>query len=376
MRLTPRSLNRATLDRQMLLERASLPVVEGVRRAVALQAQEPASPHVALWNRLASFDPDDLNSAFERGSVVKAPLMRITLHAVDADDYPSFHSAMTSTLRAARLNDRRFKEADLPVEEMDALVAEVIEFARVPRTSAEIETMITGHLESEPHQRVFWAMRTFAPLLRTPTGGPWSFTREILYGTAPVTEAASEVSTSVQHLLRRYLEGFGPASAQDFAQFALLRMSSIRPALDAMSDELVEFEGPNGKTYYDLSAATVPDEGTIAPPRLLGMWDSILLGYADRSRTIPEEYRSTVIRRNGDVLPTVLVDGLVAGVWRAAEVGIEVKAFDELSKETWTGLEVEARSLHGMLAERDPNAFGRHGHWWTDIPASSSRVLV
>ncbi|MEV1178993.1 crosslink repair DNA glycosylase YcaQ family protein [Nonomuraea sp. NPDC049784] len=85
MRLTARELNRATLTRQLLLGRQALDVVEAVRRLVALQAQHAASPYLALWNRLAEFDPADLDAAFADRKVVKATLLRITLHAVHAD---------------------------------------------------------------------------------------------------------------------------------------------------------------------------------------------------------------------------------------------------------------------------------------------------
>src|SRR5687768_12654111 len=102
MRLTARQLNRATLARQVLLEREPLDIVEAVHRAVALQAQEPASPYLALWNRVARFNPADLDRAFSVHAVVKATLMRVTLHAVDGADYPAFHEAMQPTLRAAR----------------------------------------------------------------------------------------------------------------------------------------------------------------------------------------------------------------------------------------------------------------------------------
>ncbi|MFD9950906.1 DNA glycosylase AlkZ-like family protein, partial [Nonomuraea sp. NPDC059022] len=127
MRLTMRRLNRATLARQLLLRRERLPAAEGVRRVVALQAQEAASPYLALWNRLEGFDPADLDAAFATHEVVKSTLMRITLHAVHAGDYPAFHNAMVASLRAARLGDRRFTGAGLSVADADALLPHLLE---------------------------------------------------------------------------------------------------------------------------------------------------------------------------------------------------------------------------------------------------------
>ena len=93
MQITARGLNRATLARQLLLEREPLDVAEAVRRAVALQAQEPASPYLALWNRVAGFDPTGLDAAFAAGAVVKSNQVRMTLHATHVDDYPAFREA-------------------------------------------------------------------------------------------------------------------------------------------------------------------------------------------------------------------------------------------------------------------------------------------
>jgi hypothetical protein len=125
---------------------------------------------------------------------------------------------------------------------------------------------------------------------------------------------------------------------------------------------------------YDVPGVPVPDEDTPAPPRLLPMWDSVLLAYADRSRVIPPEYRRVVIRSNGDVLPTLLVDGYVAGVGRAVEGGIEASAFRPLPDETWAGLAAEAASLLRLL-DRDPLVYGRYDHWWRDLPAAEVRLL-
>jgi hypothetical protein len=105
------------------------------------------------------------------------------------------------------------------------------------------------------------------------------------------------------------------------------------------------------------------------------MWDSVLLAYADRSRVIPPDYRRLFIHQNGDVLPTLLVDGYVAGVWRPAEGGIEATAFHRLSKEAWRGLEEEASALIAFLADRDPTVYRRYAHWWAKLPSAEVRLL-
>lgn len=399
MTLSPRQLNRATLARQMLLERAPIGVEEGVRRAVAMQAQEPSSPYLALWNRLTDLDPRDVDRAFVDRSVVKATLMRITLHAVHVDDYAAFHSAMLPNLRAARLGDRRFTSTGLSIDDVDTLVPHVVDFASEPRTRGEIEAMLAVQLGVDPDPGVWWALKTYSPLVHHPVDAAWSFDRVPRFIAAPDArrktcgeargedpgeqrgetrgaQRGEDVEEALRHLIRRYLEGFGPASAADIAQFALQKRRVIRSVLDTMRDELVIHDGPDTRTLLDLPDGVLPDADTPAPARLLGMWDSLLLAYDVRSRVIPDEYRSLVIRRNGDVLPTLLVDGYVAGVWRADAEKVEARAFHPLADDTWGELAEEATQLRGFVADRDPAPYSRYDRWWEKLPDGPTRVLA
>jgi Winged helix DNA-binding domain len=372
--LTARQLNRATLGRQLLLRRERLGVADAVRRIVAVQAQEPASPYLALWNRLVDFDPVDLDAAFADGAVVKASLIRLTLHVVHADHYPAFHNAMLSSLRASRLNDRRFTTSGLSTADADALLSHLRKFAARPRTKAEIEDLIEAQL-GDRNPWAWWALKTFAPLHHAPTGGPWSFRTSSAFVAAPTTKGRESAEESVQQLVLRYLEAFGPASVADFAQFTMLRRPVTLRALQALGDKVEEVDGPDGVTLFDVPGGLLPAEDTVAPPRLLPMWDSVLLAYADRSRVMPPDYRRLVIRQNGDVLPTLLVGGYVAGVWRPVEGGIEATAFHRLSDEAWGGLEAEARALVAFLADREPTVYRRYIHWWKVLPGAEVRSL-
>jgi hypothetical protein len=374
MPITARQLNRATLGRQLLLRRKRLDVAEAVRRIVALQAQEPASPYLALWNRIANFDPAGLDKAFADRTVVKASLIRLTLHAVHAADYPAFHAAMLSSLRASRLGDRRYTTTGLATAQADALVPHLVKFAGRPRTKAEIEDLLQARLgKQEP--RMWWALKSFAPLHHAPTGGPWSFGLKASFMAARPASRAKSPDEAVQHLVQRYLEAFGPASVADFAQFTTLRRPVTQQALQALGDKVEELEGPDGVKLFDVPGGLRPAEDVPAPPRLLPMWDSILLAYSDRSRVIPPDYRRLFIHQNGDVLPTLLVDGYVAGVWRPVDGGIEATAFHRLSKDAWRGLEAEAAALVKFLADRDPTVYRRYAHWWAKLPSAEVRVL-
>jgi hypothetical protein len=371
--LSARRLNRATLARQLLLRREALSVTEAVQRVVALQAQAPASPYLALWNRLADLDPAELDRAFAGHEIVKASLFRVTLHAVTAGDYPAFHEAMQRTLRAARLDDQRFTREGVTVADVEALVPDLLEFTVTPRTNQEVERWIEQRF-GVPKPRVWWALRHFGPFVHAGTGAGWTFGPRPSYVAAPQQDRPGDVEASTRWLVRRYLEGFGPATAQDIAQFSTIYRPPVQDALQSMDGELVRYEGPSG-TLYDVPGGVLPPADTPAPPRLMAMWDSALLAYADRSRLIPAARRKVVMRNNGDVLPTLLVDGLVAGVWRPIDTGIEATAFDRLSDDAWRGLEVEAQNLLPFVADRDPTVYGRYGRWWTDLPAADVRVL-
>jgi hypothetical protein len=306
---------------------------------------------------------------------VKATLIRITLHSVHADDYPLFHNAMLSSLRASCLGDPRFTESGLSVAELDALLPHLVEFAEEARSKADLEKMLEARLGFS-HKGVWWALRRFAPLWHAPNGGAWSFGPRPSYVAALAQASPSERPDPVRHVVWRYLEGFGPATVQDIAQFTLLRRPVIRDALRLLDGEVKRLEGPERSELFDLPGAALPDEDTPAPPRLMAMWDSVLLAYSDRSRVIPPQYRPLVIRRNGDVLPTLLVDGRVAGVWRSVEGHIEATAFHHLPDEAWAGLASEAESLRRFLAVRDPRVYSRYNHWWKTLPSGEVRVLT
>jgi hypothetical protein len=380
--ITERELNRATLARQLLLDRAPLSVTDAMRRVVALQAQQPASAYLALWNRLADFDPAELDEAFASHRVVRAQLMRVTMHAVHAQDHQVFREAMEPTLRASRLGDPRFRASGLTAEDADGLMSGLLDFADQPRSGPECEAWLAGRLGA-PMPPLAWRMlRQYAPLWHAPTDGPWLFGSRAYVAARPRPVLADpDVSgLALQTLVRRYLEGFGPASIADMAQFAMVQRARVKAAVQALGGSLQQWEGPGGTVLYDVPGAPLPAGDTPAPPRLMAMWDSTLMAYTDRSRVTPPGYRKLVRRMNGDVLPTLLVDGYVSGVWRAVQDGIEATAFHALDGFAWEGLAAEARALVPLLADREPGVYGRYHHWWAklagaELPDAETRLL-
>ncbi|MFD3533422.1 winged helix DNA-binding domain-containing protein [Streptomyces sp. NPDC058664] len=379
MVITARALNRSTLARQLLLDRAPIGVEEAVRRVVALQAQQPGSPYVALWNRVAGFDPARLDRAVGGYELVRSTLMRLTLHLVHVEDWRAFREGMEPTLRGSRLGDPRFRAAGFTAADADELLPDLLAYAGEARTGAQLRSRLE-QARGGPVEAVVWRMlRQYAPLWHAPTGPPWSFGTAQSFVTAstpPVLADPEAAAAGLATLLLRYLEGFGPASVLDMAQFTMAPRGKVREAVRALDGRLDQLAGPDGTVLYDVPGAPRPAEDVHAPPRLMAMWDSVLLAYADRGRVIPPAYRKHVIRVNGDTLPTLLVDGYVAGVWRPVGGGIEASAFHPLPAAVWEGLAAEAGALGAFLAARDPGVYRRYDHWWAKgLPAVETRVL-
>ena len=264
-------------------------------------------------------------------------------------------------LRASRLFDRRFTSSGLidrrcPTRSLPTL----LDFVAEPRTRLEIEAMLEARF-GEAKPRLWWALRTFAPLWHAPTGRPWSFASRASFHAASTALPPERRDESVRWLVRRYLEGFGPASVPDIAQFALLQRPVVREAIGALAGELVQLEGPDGRALYDLPGGQARRRGQRPHRRAC-----CRCGTASCSPTRIEAASSrrttdsTSPGQNGDVLPTLLVDGYVAGVWRPVEGGIEATAFHRLTDEAWDGLAVEAGALVAFLADREPAVYRRY----------------
>jgi hypothetical protein len=314
--LSLRELNRATLARQLLLERKKLGVLTAIERVVGLQAQWPPSPYIGLWSRVSGFKRETLERAVRRGDVLKPAVMRGTLHLITARDYPVFYAA--------------FKEMNTwfgPAHLERALAA-------LPRVVALLEQgrisydAILAHLR-ETHadlpetdcRRMVHAVRRHGHLLHAQETAMWTTRPSATYERVP-DPAIVDVTAARTELVRRYLRAFGPATKADIADWSGLRVRDFDDALDGLPTFLDE----GGKELFDVPRGPLPPADTPSPIRFLPKWDNTLLAFADRRRVISDELRRGVVGKNGDVAATVLVDGIVAGVWtydRTGAVSVE-----------------------------------------------------
>lgn len=325
--LSPRELNRATLARQLLLRRVRLDAVEAIDRLAGLQAQWAPSPYIALWARVAGFRREQLSEALLERRVVKATLMRTTLHLVSAREYPHY-AKLTSDARV-RLLASVVRRTGLDTAHLNA---DLLRFASTtPRSLSEIGEFVlerTGpseHPTSTVARVALWTLLSAGGwFVNAPPNGIWGGRPGGEYVTArswlrPLR--APSVGTAAAHVLRRYLAAFGPATLADAISWSHGRPAILRTALEQLGDEVVTFTDERGRTLHDLRTAPRPGPDSTAPVRFLPKWDNLLLAYqpAERVRVLPEHLRKAVIAVNGDVTPTVLVDGVVAARWDARE---------------------------------------------------------
>ena len=349
--LTLRELNRATLARQLLLRRRRMPVTKAIERTAALQAQWPPSPYIGLWSRMDEFLPDALVRAIARRRVVKATLMRTTLHLVSAADYLAY---------AGIYRERRIAELGRQLAALgeDANLAEEGErlaslAAERPRTRPELLALLGRpklRIEERSPWLAWYGLVAYAGLVTGPSSSAWrAHTAGGTYVPARAWLGADGASgpLAAEHLVRRYLAGFGPASRRDIAQWTGLPLGLVDSGLERLA--LRRFGDELDRELVDLLRAPIPAADAPAPPRFFPRWDSLLLAHDIRTRVFPDEYRRTIIERNGDVAETFLVDGFVAGQWKVEGGRVRLLPFAPLPRVARRQVEEEATRLEAFL---------------------------
>ena len=332
-----RELNRATLARQLLLERARVPVPRAVERLCAMQAQAAKAPYIGLWTRLDGFRRDQLTQAYEQRKVVRATLFRVTIQLVSARDHAPF-----ATLTHRRWRDE-FENWGLPAADWAERLRALAESG--PFTYAEANGAVP-----ELPERYRWRVRCLTPLVHVPPAGLWGNIRvRVTTAERWLGRRDAEQREAAALLVRRYLAGYGPASRADLLRFSGLRVKDVQAGFEELESQLIELESDDGRMLFDLRRAPRPPADTPTPIRFLPEWDHLILGFDDRRRVLPPEYQAAVIQKNGDVRPTVLVDGVVAGLWRFEAGRVVLEPFAPLPRQVRREVEDEAGRLAAFL---------------------------
>ena len=355
--LTLRELNRAMLARQMLLAREKLTVVSAIERLVALQAQWSPSPYVALWSRVRDFKREALWEAIEKKrTVVRARLMRGTLHLVSSRDFYAFAVA-TQDLQRGAWNQLQIGHGVDP-----KVVARLaVSYARTPRQKDDVVAHITKTVGAlgGPYNWLIWRfISAHADLVAAPPSGRWDHGGTdhpyvaarywIKNGSRPSEDAALE------RLVTRYLAAFGPASLADIAKFSGQVPARVRPVLERLRPKLATFADEKRRVLYDLARAPLPSADVNAPVRYLPRWDEALIAYQDRDRITPKKHLPALYAKNGIIEASLLVDGFVSGIWALertkTDATIRVRTFMRLSPRDRASAESEGERLARFLA--------------------------
>lgn len=364
--LGTRELNRATLDRQLLLSRSPMDPADAVAHLAGLQTQVPPDHYTALWTRLADFDPEDFSRRFEAREFVRLSMMRGTLHTVTASDALGFRGLFDGPFeRAFRTNFGR----KLPGVDIAEVLARSRELLREePMTGAALGRVLAEERPGADVQALGMVARHMLPLVQLPPRGLWrrgGLPRLALAGQWLGAEPSAR--PDVDALVMRYLAAFGPASVKDVQTWSGL--TRLREVIDRHRDELVVFRSEEGRELFDLPDAPRPGPDVPAPPRFLPGFDNVFLGHADRTRIVPDErVRAWMTNQVGNVAhPVFTADGFIAGRWHLdtdrdrTEATLTLHPFDWLPGATASALEEEGARL---LAFHAPGAV--HNLRWAD----------
>jgi hypothetical protein len=332
--LLTEQLNRALLARQRLLERGSAPIPRAIERVGGLQTQYAPAGYIALRTRLEGFRRDDLTRALRRKTVVQAWMMRSTIHMASTRDFWLFSAAVREHRRAGWVRAFRGSASEV------AAAARKTERLLADGPKRRTEIVRTLGFDNP----IWYGVGLWLDLVRVPPFGTWEQPRADLYGLASDWLGEPPAVTEeegIDHLVRRYLAAFGPASRADVASFTGIPARALAPALGRIV--LRRFVDLDGKELIDLPRAPLPDPRTPAPVRFLPAWDATLLTHARRTQILPERFRARVFdTRIPHSIHTFLVDGHVAGSWRHEDGRIAVEPFEALPKETRRALDDEA----------------------------------
>ncbi|MEU4199515.1 winged helix DNA-binding domain-containing protein [Streptomyces sp. NPDC039022] len=363
--LDTRALNRATLARQLLLDRADLPALDAVAHLCGLQAQEPQEPFVGLWSRLSAFAPAQLGDLLTGRHVVRTHLMRRTVHLLTADDVLAWRGRHDAMLRQRVLGTYRRELEGVDLEELAAAGRAVMADGE-PRSMPELARAVAGRWPG-PGPRPLGEMLVAAliPMVQLPPRGLWRTKAGVRNvplaswlgrepappapdgaGTGRPVPGAPAASDPVgEALVRRYLAAFGPAASADLR--AWCGLAGLPHAVAAVREELVGFRDERGRELLDLPDAPRPDPGTPAPVRFLPAFDNAILGYQDRGRIIDDAHRGLSVAGER----VVLVDGRVAATWTAREGTVTVSPLRRFSRAERAAVGEEGEALAAFLSD-------------------------
>jgi hypothetical protein len=327
---------------QGLAIRPARSAVAVAERLLAIQGQDGRGARLAVRARSEDVVASDVDAALADRRLIVTWVNRGTLHLIRAEDYPLLQSLTTpplwtscrTRLRQTGVGDK----AERGVETIEKALAD-----EGPLTRAQLKERLDSADVPTAGQalvHVLFYASLHGVCVRGPMVGKehaFVLVRDWL-GEQPVPER----DAALAELARRYLVGHGPASDADLARWAGINLGDARAGLAAISRRTVDL----GDGLVDLRKREEP--APLPPPRLLGAFDPLLLGWASRDDVIGEH--RGLVTTNGIFRPFALVDGRAVATWRLPKGKVEVEHLERVTKKAAGRLEADAAAVEAFLS--------------------------
>ncbi len=316
------------------------------RRLLAVQGQDPRGARLAIRARTEGVTAADVDQALtEDRSLLITWLNRGTLHLVASEDYSWLRMLTTPPLRtscATRLRQEGVSEAkaERGVETIERALADEGPLTRVQLKERLRKAKVPTEGQALVHLLFLGALRGHT--VRGPMVGKqhaFVLARDWLGEQKPVDR-----DVALAELARRYLIGHGPADDRDLARWAGLPLRDARAGLAAIAKELRQRDDGLVELKRQPKAAEIP------PPRLLGAFDPLLLGWTSREEVLGGA--TGIVVGQGIFRPFALVDGRAVALWSLANKKVELKPFGKMTKTTTVALEAEAEAVLSFMGMR------------------------
>ena len=346
MKLNRRRLNRTLLQRQHLLERVPMGVVDMTRHLVGLQAQENLPPFLSLAARLTDLDPYDVTRGLEEKALARLLTMRGTVHLLAGDDALKLRSWTTPVHeREIKISQSVGEAREVDRDAFAAAVAELL--AEAPMPQRHLGAALAERFPAYPATKLGQLARSVAPLAQIPPRGTWKGSGGVVYQHVDRWLGRPLEEPDVGDIVRRYLGAYGPATAADVTAWS--GVTGLAPVVKGMGD-LVRHEDENGKALYDIPEGELADEDAPAPVRLLGNYDNVWLSHAQRDRVTEPDKRTAWMGENGAQAKVLLVDGWLEGLWTLDDGRVRVlELLRPLTKREQAELAEETARVEALL---------------------------
>ncbi len=366
--ISSEQVNAFRMDRQYLTKRASrteLPSV--VEEVCGIQAQMPAAAQLQLWARVDGLKPTDINKAlWDSKSLLRTWCMRGTAHYISTREFPIYLETIIKP-RIQRHKEwlekrgmREFGEIakiDPAQHDFDVINRTVVNaLSQGPATRDHMADIVEKELGPEIRPWVDTGYYIVTKLLAYEGKvcfGPDLDGKSTLVRTDKWLPKQPRVTQEIAEntILTNYIQCYGPATPQDFSTWSGLKMTTVKPIWERISDQLVEIdvnEKPAWILENDLSLLQKTKMGT-RPVRLLPHFDIFLLGHKEKNHIVDEAHYKQVFKKAAWIAPVLLCDGQAIGTWKQKRTGKKVtvtaKPFDTLTKSQIDDIVAETQRL-------------------------------